>query len=216
MTKDPPGGIRALIANLGWRGWRRVFLVFLILIVMIISLGSSTNLSREEGSKIREEVEKRISERANPQGIFTNNFAIAMLLFTPGIGPVIGLLVLHNTGVAIAATAVSENIPGLLIVMGLMLLPFTWLEFMAYSTAMTQSVFLTLGLLRRSLRRELVRTGILILIVFATLSLAALIEVLFINPPESLFTIYRSSLVDVGRLDRQPDQDGGQAKEARP
>jgi len=171
----------ASLEAIGWRRWRQAFLLFLLFTFTVVFIGSSTNMSGEEGSKIREEVGRSIAGKANPPGIFTNNFAVALLLLTPGIGPLIGAVILHNTGVVIAATGVSANIPSILIMLGLLLLPFTWLEFIAYSAAMTQSVFLTVGLLRRGLRRELARTGVVVLVVMVTLALAALVEASFIT-----------------------------------
>lgn len=177
--EDQPKGIREFIKNLEWRRWKRVFLFFLLLTIIVISIGSSTTLSEDEGSELLEDLESRLPEPTT-QPIFTNNFAIAVLMFAPVLGPVIGIIILYTTGVVIAAAAASVNLPGILLILALLLLPFTWLEFISYSIAMTQSVFLIKGLFRKSVKKELARTGLLLIIVFAMLLTGAFVEMLFI------------------------------------
>ncbi|MFQ6135356.1 MAG: stage II sporulation protein M [Nitrososphaerales archaeon] len=179
--EDQPQRIREFIGNLEWRRWKQVFLLFLLLTITVIAIGSSTTLSVEEGSELLEEFESRLPQ-STTQPIFTNNFVIAVLMFVPGLGPAAGVLILYTTGVVIAATGLSVNLPGILLLLALLLLPFAWLEFISYSIAMTQSVFLVVGFVRRSVKRELVRTGLLLIVVFAMLLAGAFIEALFIQP----------------------------------
>lgn len=181
MTTSPPQRIREFVRSLGWRRWRQTFLLFLLLTVVTISIGSSATLSKEESSRIQENLEKNLPKNPTPSNIFTNNFTIASIMLIPGLGIIAGAFVLYNTGLAIAATGLSVNLHGVILMLALLLLPFTWLEFISYSAAMTQSIFLTVGLARRQFRRELIRTAILLTLILTMLLSAAIIEILFIK-----------------------------------
>jgi uncharacterized membrane protein SpoIIM required for sporulation len=102
-------------------------------------------------------------------------------MLVPVLGVAAGLIILFDTGLAITTLAQPTNIPGVLIFLGLLVLPFSWLEFFAYSAAMTQSVLLTVALLRRrNVKKELIRTGLVWSGMFVVLLAAAFIEALFI------------------------------------
>ncbi len=177
-----PSGVRGFVARFDWRIWRRVFITFLILTLVIIAVGSMMTLSSEELSQIQQNLQRMLPQSPDALFIFRNNFSIASLMLVPGLGVAAGLFILFDTGLAITTLAHPTNIPGILIFLGLLILPFSWLEFFAYSAAMTQSVLLTVALVRRqSVKKEIIRTGIVWAGMFVVLLAAAIIEALFIR-----------------------------------
>jgi len=178
-----PSGIRGFLAKFDWRIWKRVFIAFLILTLILIAVGSTVTLSSEELNEIQQNLERMLPKSPDALFIFRNNFSIASLMLIPGLGVAAGLLILFDTGLAITALAQPANIPAILIFLGLLILPFSWLEFFAYSSAMTQSALLTAALVRRrGVKKELIRTGIVWAGMFVVLLAAAFIEALFISP----------------------------------
>jgi len=121
--------------------------------------------------------------------IFENNFLISLVMFVPFVGPFFGFYVLHNTGLVISAVSQTSSppVPGLLTFFLLWFYPFTWMEFIAYATAIAESVWLAWRIIQRKGLRELKMTGILIGSVAIILLAAALIEAALI--------IYFNSLI---------------------
>lgn len=154
--------------------------VFFFLSIMITVAGLLTPLSYEEASDIAEELEK-MQENINVQLVFGNNFMICLAMFVPIAGPIFGSYVLYSTGVVIAAGSLTEGLPSLIVFLFLFAFPFTWLEFLSYSTAFAQSVWLTWRIVQHRGKRELVNTCILISICAVMLLVAAIIEMAMIS-----------------------------------
>jgi hypothetical protein len=112
--------------------------------------------------------------------IFQNNFAICLVSFIPVGGTIFGYYVLYNTGTYIAAESISNGLPPLVVILFLFIFPFTWLEFLAYSTALSESFLLIWRIIKGKGKKELVNTGILIAICAALLALGAVIEAFLI------------------------------------
>ena len=153
---------------------------FFLLSIIITVAGVLTPLSNEEASEIKKELEG-IQENVNVQLIFGNNFMICLAMFVPIAGPIFGSYVLHNTGIVIAAASVSEGLPSLLVFTFLFAFPFTWLEFLVYSIAFAQSVWLTWRIIQHKGRKELVNTCVLISICAVMLLVAAIVEMAIIS-----------------------------------
>ena len=177
--EDQSVGLKDKIRSLGWRQWKWLFLMNLLFVIIIIAIGSSSSLNTSEGEEILESFESNLPDIATTP-IFINNFLIAVIMFIPFLGPLMGTIILHTTGVVIAATAMSVNLSGVRLLLGLLIFPFAWLEFISYSIAITQSIFLVIGLLRGRFKNELFRTAFLILTVFLMLFIAAFIEAILI------------------------------------
>jgi len=151
-----------------------------VLSIIITIAGVLTPLSHEEASEIEKELEG-IQENVNVQLIFGNNFMICLAMFVPVAGPIFGSYVLYNTGVVIAAASVAEGLPSILVFAFLFAFPFTWLEFLAYSIAFAQSVWLTWRIIQHKGKKELVNTCILISICAVILLTATIIEIVIIS-----------------------------------
>jgi hypothetical protein len=101
-------------------------------------------------------------------------------MFIPIIGPIIGFVILGDTGIALGAISSVQGYPVWIILISELITPVFWLEFIAYSTAISASIWLTRRLLQWRLR-ELKNTAIQIGICAAILFVSAIIEVLLIN-----------------------------------
>ncbi|MEM0216644.1 MAG: stage II sporulation protein M [Candidatus Bathyarchaeia archaeon] len=166
-----------------------IIIVFFILSIVITIFGALTPLSTDQAQQINQEMENLINILSDvgvlskTTYIFGNNFMLCLSFFTPFVGPLIGVFVLYNTGVVIAAQSMSLGVSPTLTFMLLLIFPFAWMEFMAYSVAMTQSLWLTMWILKRQLRkgREIVDTCIMISICAVVLLAAAFIETMFLE-----------------------------------
>jgi len=114
--------------------------------------------------------------------IFQNNFEICLLMFVPFLGIFIGTFALFNTGSVLQAQTITLNasngthIPPVLVLAFLFVFPFTWLEFISYSTALSEGFWLIRRGLQGELKREIKNLAKLILITAALLAAGALIE----------------------------------------
>jgi len=167
------------IKILKWRDWISLFKIFLILTLGLIAIGASISLSKEAGSNLVDVWKGQLPE-ISALTILINNLRIAYLMMIPVIGIPIAAYALFNTGLVISAQAASAGVSGLFVFPVLLIFPFSWLEFFAYSAAMTQGIFLLLGLVRHRFRVEAVRTGVVAAIIFVLLLIGSLVEILFI------------------------------------
>lgn len=149
---------------------------FFFLAIIITMAGTLTPLTSSDANNIKEEMDK-LRENVSAQYIFGNNMMICLIMFVPIIGPLFGTYALYNTGVVIEAESMTRlHVSPIVIFLSLFFLPFTWLEFIAYSTAAAASIWLTWRLIQRKGRHELVRTCIFIAICAVLLLAGAIVE----------------------------------------
>ncbi|MEM2688263.1 MAG: stage II sporulation protein M [Candidatus Bathyarchaeia archaeon] len=162
-------------------------LVFFLISIAVTVAGVSTPLTVEEASEMEKELgEMRdyISTAGLFRGttlIFGNNFVLCLAFFVPFFGPIFGFFVLYSTGVVIAAQSICSGVNPHFAFLMLFLFPFTWLEFLAYSAAFAESVWLSWRIIKGGWRREIVNMCIMISICAVTLLLAAFIEMALIK-----------------------------------
>jgi len=158
---------------------------FLFLITLSVA-GTLTPISTEYSKDTNNQLNQVHSsvENAGVLGgtllFFENNFLIDLVMFIPVVGPIFGSYVIYNTGRGINAESNSPNntshLPATLLLFLLFVLPDTWLEFIAYSTALAASVWLTWGIIEGRGRHEIIRTAEFVAICAGLLLLAAFIE----------------------------------------
>lgn len=160
-----------------------VFIAFLLLCIFMTVLGALVELKVEEAKRINEEV-KNLEEAVKSVGlqvIFGNNFMHALVMFVPVFGVFWGLFVLYSTGMAIAAISLINRINPVSLTLALFIFPFTWMEYISYALAMSESIFLTYSMFKRKLTREFNMAAKLIVLCSVILLIAALIETLIIS-----------------------------------
>lgn len=162
-------------------------LIFFIISFLITLAGVLTPLSLEDAEIRSNELNQRresiieMDVFQSASSIFGNNFMICLLVFTPIAGPIFGFLVLYSTGVVIAADSIANGFHPMLGFISIFILPIAWLEFLAYSMAFAESVWLTWFIIKGKGKNELVKTCIFIAICAVVLLAAAFIEALLIK-----------------------------------
>jgi hypothetical protein len=151
--------------------------VFFIVSVIVVAVGASMPVNRAEAETSYSELQNELKYVVNVPFIFGNNFMHTLIMFTPFVDPLYGMFVFFNTGVVLAILAIGTNVNAGLLFMFLFLFPHTWLEFAAYSLALSQSLFLTMAIFKKQFKKELTRTCIIISICALILLLAAVWEV---------------------------------------
>jgi hypothetical protein len=159
-----------------------IIIIFFFLSVIATFVGVLTPLRSEEINNRNSELEQLqttirdmdVLHRA--ASIFQNNFVICLISFVPVAGPIFGYFVLYNTGSYIAAESLAHGLPPVIVLLFLFEFPFTWLEFLAYSTALSESFLMIWRMINGRGKRELVNVCILISICAALLALGAVIE----------------------------------------
>jgi hypothetical protein len=165
---------------------RRIYsIIFIFIIAFIVTVvGSFLPISHQDAQTISNQLNETLnthkSDNSLTEYIFLNNFSICLLMFVPIIGPILGFIILFDTGVAFGAIASVQGYPVALGLLSLILTPVFWLEFAAYSTAMAESIWLFRRLLQQRWL-ELKNTAILIGICAGILIVGALVEVWLIS-----------------------------------
>jgi len=155
-------------------------IIFFTLSLVATIAGILTPLTSEEAQSLNQELEN-VREDVNVQYIFGNNFLICLAMFVPFFGPILGFFALYNTGIYVAASSITAGFHPIIGFFSLLILPVFWLEFLAYSIALAESVWLIMKAIHGKLRSELPKTCILITICALILVTAAIIEMILIS-----------------------------------
>ena len=160
--------------------WINSFIFVLIFTVLVGLIGSAFPLDMEQVSEILEQAEELIPVDIDARAIFMNNYRISLIMLTPILGFLFGLLVIFQTGMVFGAAGSSIGISGILLYGLTALTPFFWLEFIAYAASMTESIYFIRGLIEKKSNTEIKRVFTIIILNFILLGAGALIEILFI------------------------------------
>lgn len=160
---------------------KRLYTILFVFIVAILVtvIGSFIPMNAQEAYQLSNQLNQTVNQnRANntlPQYIFLNNFEICLLMFIPMAGPALGLFILFDTGLALGAIATTQGYPVYLGLLSLVITPVFWLEFAAYTLAMTESIWLFRRLTQKRWH-ELKWTATFIGICAGLLALGAVVE----------------------------------------
>jgi hypothetical protein len=182
-----------VITPMSWEFWksasplaRRIITIVIVFIfaVIVTTVGTWAPLEEQEAKEIGDELNQTVeslkTHNAVLQYIFGNNFMLALLMFIPIVGVAFGTYILYNTGAIIAAIAISNEVPPALYLIALFLTPVAWFEFIAYSAAMAESIWLTYRLWRRRGKHELINACKFISVCAIILLVSAVIETIMI------------------------------------
>jgi hypothetical protein len=164
---------------------KRIYTVIFIFIVAFVLtiIGSYIPISHQDAQSRYDQINSTLSTHKSfgdlTGYIFLNNFSICLLMFIPIIGPILGFVILFNTGISHGAIAFVPSYPPYLGLLSLVITPVFWLEFAAYSTAMAESIWLFRRLLQERWR-ELKNTAIAIGICAGLLIIGAIVEAVLI------------------------------------
>jgi len=157
--------------------------IFIIALIVTI-IGSFVPLSSQDAYTLSNNLNQTLNENREKntltEYIFINNFSICLLMLVPIVGPILGFLILFDTGLVLSAITSTQGYPVYLGLLSLLITPVFWLEFAAYSIAMTESIWLFRRLLQKRWR-ELKWTGIFLGICAVLLATGAIVEVWIIT-----------------------------------
>lgn len=152
----------------------------LIVALMITVTGSLLPIDPQEAERINSNLDQTVTSLnengALMQFIFGNNFFICLLMFVPIVGPLLGCYILFNTGAVIGAIATAGGYPLMLAFVALFVTPVAWLEFVAYSVSMGESVWLFRRILQGRGKREFKNVCFFVTICAVLLLVGALTE----------------------------------------
>jgi hypothetical protein len=166
---------------------KRLFTIIAVFVVAVIvtTVGSFVPISAADAQQISNDLNQTVStmqaQGTLVQFIFGNNFLITLVMFIPVIGPVLGLFIMFNTGNVVGAIATSSGFSPIFALIALIITPVFWLEFAAYSTAMSESVWLFRRLLQGRGFRELRVMSVFVTITAVILAVGALVETALIS-----------------------------------
>lgn len=170
--------------------------VFILFVALLTTLaGMFVQVPPEEAQAIYTQLNQTQSSPNLVPDIFINNFSLCLLMFIPLAGLGIGLFILFSTGMAFRAifdyqaahgltsTAAQSNLTAstaiwLLLLIGLVFV----LEYVSYTVAMTESVWLFRRILQKRWR-EVKITLALIGLVALLLAIGAIVETYAIQLP---------------------------------
>lgn len=175
------------------RVYSTVFILFVALLTTVA--GMFVQVPPEEAQAIYTQLNQTQSSPNLAPDIFINNFSLCLLMFIPLAGLGIGLFILFSTGMAFRAifdyqaahgltsTAAQSNLTAstaiwLLLLIGLVFV----LEYVSYTVAMTESVWLFRRILQKRWR-EVKITLALIGLVALLLAIGAIVETYAIQLP---------------------------------
>ena len=177
---------------------KRIYSLTFVFVLSITAtlVGMLIPLSPQEAQLISDQLNQTVIENTAKgtliPTILLNNLSLCLLMFIPLAGLAIGLFILFSTGMAIraifdiqSATAISgaasADIQASTAILALVLIGLTFLlEYVSYSLAMTESVWLFRRILQKRWR-ELKNTAICIGIVALLLVLGAIVETLALS-----------------------------------
>lgn len=157
----------------------------LIVALVITAVGSFTPMKGQDANQISNDLNQTVTSLKDQdvlmQYIFGNNFFICLLMFIPIIGPLLGFYVLYNTGTVVSAVATAGGYPSIVAFIALFLTPVAWLEFAAYSTAMSESIWLFRRILQGRGKHEFKNACLFIALCAFVLVLGAIVETALIS-----------------------------------
>ncbi len=153
-------------------------LLFVAFFTTTFTIGSEFEIPQEEQEILKKQITEKLEkarDNSDSSFIFLNNVLIGLLMVIPfGIGIIIGLASAFVTGLTVGGF--DLEIPAYLL---LYLTPFGFMELIAYSLAMSSSLFLTKTILKKNkqlIKRELKFFGVTVGIIVGLIFFGGVIE----------------------------------------
>jgi hypothetical protein len=143
-----------------------------------MAIGASMPVSPIDANSTYNQLKNEATYTFRVDYLFGHNFFLTLIMFTPFVGPFFGAFSSFSTGFGIEIIAIAKNTSTASLFGYLFLFPHTWLEFFTYSLAMSQSVFLSIAVIRGRFRQELIRTCVIMAVCALVLFFAAFLEVI--------------------------------------
>ncbi|MDP7975770.1 MAG: hypothetical protein ACP5T5_01100 [Thermoprotei archaeon] len=163
--------------------WFLIIFEFLVIATMI-GAGQPVPTSQATGlvKSLNASIPYSSGKEAIALSIFKNNYYLALLMDIPLAGPVMATYVSFNTGYMMSAQAIvysnqtSVAFTGTDRFLSLMVLPIFWLEFVCYTAAVLESLYLLVSLFTKRFTKELFTAIIVIVGITIILFISAQLE----------------------------------------
>lgn len=177
---------------------KRIYSTFFILFLAIIATLSGTliQVSPQEQKTLYNQLNQTQTSPTLAPDIFVNNFTLCLLMFIPLLGLGVGLFILVQTGMAfravfdyeaangLASSASAANVSASTALMLLFLVGVVFvLEYVSYTVAMTESVWLFRRVFQQKRYDEVKITLALIGLAALLLTIGAIVETFAIQLP---------------------------------
>ncbi|MGC8661556.1 MAG: hypothetical protein ACP5TZ_03525 [Nitrososphaeria archaeon] len=163
--------------------WFFIIFEFLVIITMI---GAGQPVPASSASSMVNGLNASIPYSSGTEAIaisiFRNNYTLALFMAIPFAGPVLAAYTSFNTGYIMSAQALVYSqqyqiaYTGIDRFLGIMVTPVFWLEFVCYSAAVLESIYLMQSLFTGNFRKEFIRAIVVIISIALVLFLSAQIE----------------------------------------
>lgn len=174
-------GETPLNERLGLGDRMKYSLIATLILFIILGLSSLIPMSGEEVGTLLEEAKKIVGENPTVLGIWTNNMLAALLIYIPFLGIGLAGYIIFQTGRIFGALAMESGISSIMLILSAVVTIYGLIEFVAYGTALTESILFSYSIAKKSLRRELRWLLISLGIVAGLLFIAAMLETALIN-----------------------------------
>jgi hypothetical protein len=174
---------------LSWGFWakaspmnKRIITIVVIFVVLVVitTLSTLTPMSQQDATQTYSDLNSTVTTLKDNgvlwQDIFGTNLIIALMLFVPFIGPILGFYEAYMAGLAYAASGIVNNVNPVAGWLVIFLTPVPWLEYMGYSIAIAGSLWLSVRILQHGAKHELGNTAKFIAVCAIVLVVSAYIE----------------------------------------
>jgi hypothetical protein len=163
-----------------------VLLVAFVFCMAITVAGVTSKIGSSDANNIVGDFDKteQVLNIIGVQFIFGNNLMYCVMMFVPVCGPYICSIVLYSTGRTIAALGATSGVDPLGLFLALFTYPYSWLEYVSYGLAISESFWLIYAAVKhggRGLRNELSTAAKIMAICAVLLLLAAFAEMYVIS-----------------------------------
>ncbi|MGQ9469373.1 MAG: hypothetical protein ACUVTD_06055 [Nitrososphaerales archaeon] len=152
-----------------------LFIIFFTLGIVATLVGIFTPIDYASAQAIIQEVP--LPSEITLLLIIENNLSIALVGFVPIVGIFWTLFVLYSTGVVVSSFAVMNDVSPVLSLLYLIGNPILWIEYIAYTLAMTESTMLIYSIFKKGILEELKIALLVLLVVILLLVIGAVIEI---------------------------------------
>ena len=172
---------------------RRIALFFFFLAVFFVamSVGAFASLSASDAQAISNNIQ---SVRNQPllsrfETVVLNDGGLCLLFFIPGVGQVLLVYASYQTGVSIAALAITDSVSRVTELLNVLFFPTALLDGIVFGLAASEGFIFLLSIINKRYRAESKRFIITIIVCLAVLVVSEVILVLAYGLTQSPTTI---------------------------
>jgi hypothetical protein len=163
-----------------------VMVVAFVFCMAITVAGATSKIGSSDAQNIVGDFDKtaQMLNTIGVEDIFGHNLMYCIMMFVPVFGPYLGAIVFYSTGRVAAAFGATSGVDPLVLLLTVFVYPSSWLEYVSYSLALSESLWLIYAAVKyrgRGFRNELTTAAKVMAICAVMLLLAAFAEMYVIS-----------------------------------